>query len=145
MSVYQKNEVKEDVTSRTLSLVVDNQPGTLARVIGLFSGRGYNIESLTVTEIDQIRNLSRISLVTRGTSMTIEQIKSQLLRIVPVHIVRDLTLEGPFIKSELALVKLVVKVLIGLKHLELLKLFELEHLMLRYQVLCLNLQESQVS
>ena len=109
MSIYQKNEVKEVETSRTLSLVVDNQPGTLARVIGLFSGRGYNIESLTVTEIDKIRNLSRISLVTRGTSMTIEQIKSQLLRIVPVHIVRDLTLEGAFIKSELALVKLVVK------------------------------------
>ena len=109
MSVYQKNEVEEDETSRTLSLIVDNQPGTLARVIGLFSGRGYNIESLTVTEIDKIRSLSRISLVTRGTSMTIEQIKSQLLRIVPVHIVRDLTLEGPFIKSELALVKLVVK------------------------------------
>ena len=109
MSVYQKNEVNEVETSRTLSLVVDNQPGTLARVIGLFSGRGYNIESLTVTEIDKIRNLSRISLVTRGTSMTIEQIKSQLLRIVPVHLVRDLTLEGPFIKSELALVKLVVK------------------------------------
>ena len=109
MSVYQKNEVVEVDTSRTLSLVVDNQPGTLARVIGLFSGRGYNIESLTVTEIDKIQNLSRISLVTRGTSMTIEQIKSQLLRIVPVHIVRDLTLEGPFIVSELALVKLVVK------------------------------------
>ena len=109
MSVYQKNELEEEETSRTLSLIVDNQPGTLARVIGLFSGRGYNIESLNVTEIDKIRNLSRISLVTRGTSMTIEQIKSQLLRIVPVHIVRDLTLEGPFIKSELALVKLVVK------------------------------------
>ena len=109
MSVYQKNELEQDETSRTLSLIVDNQPGTLARVIGLFSGRGYNIESLNVTEIDKIRNLSRISLVTRGTSMTIEQIKSQLLRIVPVHIVRDLTLEGPFIKSELALVKLVVK------------------------------------
>ena len=107
MSVYQKNEVKEEETSRTLSLVVDNQPGTLARVIGLFSGRGYNIESLTVTEIDNRRHLSRISLVTRGTSMTIEQIKSQLLRIVPVHLVRDLTLEGPFIKSELALIKLV--------------------------------------
>ena len=109
MSIYQKNEVKEVETSRTLSLVVDNQPGTLARVIGLFSGRGYNIESLNVTEIDKKRSLSRISLVTRGTSMTIEQIKSQLLRIVPVHIVRDLTLEGQFIKSELALVKLVVK------------------------------------
>ena len=92
MSVYQNNEIKEEETSRTLSLVVDNQPGTLARVIGLFSGRGYNIESLTVTEIDNARNLSRISLVTRGTSMTIEQIKSQLLRIVPVHIVRDLSL-----------------------------------------------------
>ena len=75
-----KNEVIEVETSRTLSLVVDNQPGTLARVIGLFSGRGYNIESLTVTEVDKIRNLSRISLVTRGTSMTIEQIKSQLLK-----------------------------------------------------------------
>ena len=109
MSVYQNNEIKEEETSRTLSLVVDNQPGTLARVIGLFSGRGYNIESLTVTEVDNARNLSRISLVTRGTSMTIEQIKSQLLRIVPVHIVRDLTLEGPFIKSELALVKVVIK------------------------------------
>ena len=68
MSVYQKNELEEDETSRTLSLIVDNQPGTLARVIGLFSGRGYNIESLNVTEIDKIRNLSRISLVTRGTS-----------------------------------------------------------------------------
>ena len=107
MSVYQNNDIKEEETSRTLSLVVDNQPGTLARVIGLFSGRGYNIESLTVTEIDNRRHLSRISLVTRGTSMTIEQIKSQLLRIVPVHLVRDLTLEGPFIKSELALIKLV--------------------------------------
>ena len=107
MSVYQNNEINEEETSRTLSLVVDNQPGTLARVIGLFSGRGYNIESLTVTEIDNRRHLSRISLVTRGTSMTIEQIKSQLLRIVPVHLVRDLTLVGPFIKSELALIKLV--------------------------------------
>ena len=107
MSVYQNNEINEEETSRTLSLVVDNQPGTLARVIGLFSGRGYNIESLTVTEIDNRRHLSRISLVTRGTSMTIEQIKSQLLRIVTVHLVRDLTLEGPFIKSELALIKLV--------------------------------------
>ena len=107
MSVYQNNEINEEETSRTLSLVVDNQPGTLARVIGLFSGRGYNIESLTVTEIDNRRHLSRISLVTRGTSMTIEQIKSQLLRIVPVHLVRDLTLEGQYIKSELALIKLV--------------------------------------
>jgi acetolactate synthase-1/3 small subunit len=121
MSVYQNNEVKEEETSRTLSLVVDNQPGTLARVIGLFSGRGYNIESLTVTEIDNRRHLSRISLVTRGTSMTIEQIKSQLLRIVPVHLVRDLTLEGPFIKSELALIKLVAK---GVNRVEALRIAE---------------------
>ena len=121
MSVYQKNELEEDETSRTLSLIVDNQPGTLARVIGLFSGRGYNIESLNVTEIDEIRNLSRISLVTRGTSKTIEQIKSLLLRIVPVHIVRDLTLEGPFIKSVLALVKLVVK---GVNRVEALRIAE---------------------
>ena len=75
MSVYQKNEVKEIDTSRTLTLVVDNQPGTLARVIGLFSGRGYNIESLTVTEIDNIRNLSRISLVTRKYLERQQQIK----------------------------------------------------------------------
>ena len=109
MSVYQKNDIKEKESSRTLSLIVDNQPGTLARVIGLFSGRGYNIESLTVTEVDNRRHLSRISLVTRGTSMTIEQIKSQLLMIVPVHLVRDLTLEGPFIECELALIKLVAK------------------------------------
>ena len=121
MSVYQNNDVKEEETSRTLSLVVDNQPGTLARVIGLFSGRGYNIESLTVTEIDNRRHLSRISLVTRGTSMTIEQIKSQLLRIVPVHLVRDLTLEGPFIKSELALIKLVAD---GAKRVEALRIAE---------------------
>ena len=121
MSVYQNNEINEEETSRTLSLVVDNQPGTLARVIGLFSGRGYNIESLTVTEIDNRRHLSRISLVTRGTSMTIEQIKSQLLRIVPVHLVRDLTLEGPFIKSELALIKLVAD---GVNRVEALRIAE---------------------
>ena len=99
MSVYQNNEIKEEETSRTLSLVVDNQPGTLARVIGLFSGRGYNIESLTVTEIDNARNLSRISLVTRGTSMTIEQIKSQLLRIVHQKAIRSIT--GGILKTSL--------------------------------------------
>ena len=109
MSVYQSNNLNEKESSRTLSLIVGNEPGTLARVIGLFSGRGYNIESLTVTEVDDRRHLSRISLVTRGTSMTIEQIKSHLSRLVPVHLVRDLTLEGPFIECELALIKLVAK------------------------------------
>ena len=104
---YSFSTKKEIIESHIIVVWVDNESGVLARVIGLFSGRGYNIESLTVTEIDNRRHLSRISLVTRGTSMTIEQIKSQLLRIVPVHLVRDLTLEGPFIKSELALIKLV--------------------------------------
>ena len=107
MSIYEKLNIEEKESIRTLTVVVNNEPGTLARVIGLFSGRGYNIESLTVTEIDNKRSLSRISIVTKGTSNTIEQIKSQLARLIPVHLVRDLTLEGPFIKSELALVKVV--------------------------------------
>ena len=107
MSIYEKSNIEEKESSRTLSVIVDNEPGALARVIGLFSGRGYNIESLTVTEIDKKRHLSRISLVTKGTSLTIEQIKSQLLRLVPVRLVRDLTIEGPFIESELALIKVV--------------------------------------
>ena len=104
-----KNTSSDILETHTLAVLVDNEAGVLARVIGLFSGRGYNIESLTVTEVDNRRHLSRISLVTRGTSMTIEQIKSHLSRLVPVHLVRDLTLEGPFIECELALIKLVAK------------------------------------
>ncbi len=107
MSIYEKSNINEKESLRTLSVVVDNQPGALARVVGLFSGRGYNIESLTVTEIDKTQHLSRISIVTKGTSMTIEQIKSQLSRLIPVRLVRDLTIEGSFIESELALVKVV--------------------------------------
>ena len=80
MSIYEKLNIEEKEIIRTLTVVVNNEPGTLARVIGLFSGRGYNIESLTVTEIDNKRSLSRISIVTKGTSNTIEQIKSQLSR-----------------------------------------------------------------
>lgn len=99
----------QDTTIRrhTISVLVDNEPGVLARVIGLFSGRGYNIESLTVAEIDAGDNLSRITVVTSGTPMIIEQIKVQLDRLVPVHKVKDLTLEGPFIEREMALVKVV--------------------------------------
>lgn len=89
----------------TIAVLVDNEPGVLARVIGLFSGRGYNIESLTVSEVDRSRHLSRITVVTSGTRMVIEQIKAQLDRLVPVHGVRDLTDEGPHIERELALVK----------------------------------------
>lgn len=77
----------------------------LARVIGLFSGRGYNIESLTVAEVDEVERLSRITIVTSGTLMIVEQIKAQLDRLVPVHTVADLTTQGPHIERELALIK----------------------------------------
>jgi acetolactate synthase-1/3 small subunit len=97
--------VSNDINRHTVSVLVDNESGVLARVIGLFSGRGYNIESLTVAEIDPARGLSRITVVTSGTRMIIEQIKNQLRRLVPVHQVADLTLEGPFVGRELALVK----------------------------------------
>jgi acetolactate synthase-1/3 small subunit len=90
-----------------ISVLVDNEPGVLARVIGLFSGRGYNIESLTVAETDQGRALSRISIVTSGTPMVIEQIKAQLARLVPIHSVRDLTENDVAIERELALVKII--------------------------------------
>jgi acetolactate synthase-1/3 small subunit len=89
----------------TLAILVDNEPGVLARVIGLFSGRGYNIESLTVAETDPEGGLSRITIVTSGTRMIIEQIKAQLSRLVPVHKVRDLTAEGTHVEREMALVK----------------------------------------
>ena len=89
----------------TIAVVVDNEPGVLARVIGLFSGRGYNIESLTVAEVERSTSLSRITLVTSGTPMVIEQIKAQLSRLVPVHTVKDLTEDGPHVERELALIK----------------------------------------
>ena len=89
----------------TIALLVDNEAGVLARVIGLFSGRGYNIESLTVAETDPSNLRSRITIVTSGTPMVIEQIKAQLSRLVPVYKVSDLTIEGPFVERELALIK----------------------------------------
>jgi len=94
-----------EIEKHTIAVIVDNEPGVLARVIGLFSGRGYNIESLTVSEIDETQSLSRITVVTSGTPMVIEQIKAQLDRLVPVHYVSDLTLEGAHVERELALVK----------------------------------------
>jgi acetolactate synthase-1/3 small subunit len=97
--------VHERDESHTLSVIVDNEPGVLARVIGLFSGRGYNIESLTVSETEHQKHLSRITIVTRGTPMVIEQIKNQLDRLVPVHQVVDMTVTGPSIERELAMVK----------------------------------------
>ncbi|GAA0583584.1 acetolactate synthase small subunit [Caenispirillum bisanense] len=97
----------EEIKTHTIAVLVDNEAGVLARVIGLFSGRGYNIESLTVAEVDPAERLSRITLVTSGTPMVIEQIKAQLGRLVPVHKVRDLTVDGPSVARELALVKVV--------------------------------------
>ena len=94
-----------DERRHTIAVLVDNEPGVLARVIGLFSGRGYNIDSLTVAEVDAEKTLSRITIVTRGTAMIVEQIKAQLGRLVPVHRVSDLTLEGPHVERELALIK----------------------------------------
>jgi acetolactate synthase-1/3 small subunit len=96
---------EQQIESRIIAVVVDNEPGVLARVIGLFSGRGYNIESLTVSEVDPKSHLSRITIVTSGTPQVLEQIKAQLARLVPVHRVGDLTQEGPFVERELALVK----------------------------------------
>jgi acetolactate synthase-1/3 small subunit len=90
----------------TIVVLVDNEPGVLARVIGLFSGRGYNIESLTVAEVDKDRGLSRINIVTTGTKLVIEQIQNLLARLVPVHKVEDLTVLGPHVERELALIKI---------------------------------------
>jgi len=99
-----------DTTERhTIAVLVDNEPGVLARVIGLFSGRGYNIESLTVAEVDRTDSLSRITVVTSGTRMIIEQIKAQLSRLVPVHKVHDLTDEGASVEREMALIKVAGK------------------------------------
>jgi len=95
----------QPVFQHTMAVIVDNEAGVLGRVIGLFSGRGYNIESLTVAETNQAEGLSRITIVTSGTAMVIEQIKAQLESLVPVHRVSDLTTEGPSVERELALVK----------------------------------------
>lgn len=104
-SVYGPSPEIQDIESHTLSVLVDNEPGVLARVIGLFSGRGYNIESLTVAETDESEHLSRITIVCSGTPIVIEQIKNQLEKLIPVHSVADLTISSPFVDRELALIK----------------------------------------
>ena len=104
-SAYFIEERHDRLETHTLSVLVDNEPGVLARVIGLFSGRGYNIDSLTVAEVDRTNSLSRITIVTSGTRMIIEQIKAQLSRLVPVHKIHDLTDEGPAVEREMALIK----------------------------------------
>ena len=96
---------EQAIATHTISVLVDNEAGVLARVIGLFSGRGYNIDSLTVAEVDDDAHTSRITIVTTGTPMVIEQIKAQLGRLVPVHRVVDLTVETDSVERELALIK----------------------------------------
>jgi acetolactate synthase-1/3 small subunit len=102
---YPAAPTAQKAETHTLSVLVDNEPGVLARVIGLFAGRGYNIESLTVSETEHRQHLSLITIVTTGTPMVIEQIKNQLDRLVPVHHVVDMTLAGNAIERELAMVK----------------------------------------
>lgn len=98
---------QETVERHTMAVLVDNEAGVLARVIGLFSGRGYNIESLTVAPVDQAQTMSRITIVTSGTPMVLEQIEAQLSRLVPIHNVSDLTLDCISVEREMALIKVV--------------------------------------
>ena len=104
-SAYFMATAAEKPETHTLVVEVDNEPGVLARVVGLFSGRGYNIDSLTVSETESQKHLSRITIVTTGTPMVIEQIKHQLDRMVPVYRVVDMTLTGRSMERELAMVK----------------------------------------
>jgi len=113
---------KQEIVSRTLSVLVDNEPGVLSRIAGLFSGRGYNIDSLTVTETEHSKHLSRFTIVTKGTPSVIEQIKHQLERMVPVHRVIDLTIEAESLERELALIKVSGR---GEKRIEALRLAEI--------------------
>ena len=113
---------RQDIREQhTLAVLADNEPGVMARVIGLFSGRGYNIDSLTVSEVVQEKHLSRFTIVTTGSPMVIEQIRNQLARLVPVQAVTDMTLSGDPIARELALVKVAGK---GEKRVEALRLAE---------------------
>ena len=106
MSVYEKNNMDStQIKSHALAILVENQVGALARVVSMFSARGYNIDSLTVAKVTEDENISRITIITSGTRMKIEQIKSQLGRIVLVHKVVDLTSEGSFVSRELIFVK----------------------------------------
>ncbi|MEO9682684.1 MAG: acetolactate synthase small subunit [Tateyamaria sp.] len=122
-SAYNLRPTFSDVVEKhTLAVLVENEPGVLARVIGLFAGRGYNIESLTVAEVDHEGHTSRITIVTTGTPQVIEQIKAQLGRIVSVHDVHDLTVEGPSVERELAMFKVAGK---GDKRVEALRLADI--------------------
>ena len=102
-SVYDTPNTAEEINRHILTILVDNEPGVLARVVGMFSGRGYNIDSLNVAEVNN-QHLSRITIVTHGTSEVVNQIQSQLMRIVPVHSVTNLDKEDSSVEAEVALV-----------------------------------------
>ena len=121
-SAYDMSHVDEDEERRTLAVIVDNEPGVLGRVVGLFSARGYNIESLTVAEVDRDRHRSRITIVTAGTAHTLEQIEAQLLRLVPVASVTDITKSKRGLERELALIKVAGE---GEKRVEALRISEI--------------------
>ncbi|MFM9847417.1 MAG: acetolactate synthase small subunit [Hyphomicrobiaceae bacterium] len=121
-SVYFLEERKDVPERHTLSILVDNEPGVLSRIAGLLSGRGYNIDSLTVSETEHEKHLSRFTIVTTGTPMVLEQVKHQLERMVPVHRVVDLTVVGEPLERELALVKVAGT---GEKRIEALRLAEI--------------------
>jgi len=97
--------VDQPVEKRTFAVLVDNEPGVLARVVGLFAARGYNIESLTVAETDMKRHVSRITIVTSGTALILDQIQAQLERMVSVQAVHDVSRDPAGVERELALVK----------------------------------------
>jgi len=103
-SVYETPETISEDQRHILTILVDNEPGVLAKVIGMFSGRGYNIDSLNVAEVSDDEHLSRITIVTQGTTEVVNQIEKQLLRIVPVHSVTNLDQEGSAVEAEVALV-----------------------------------------
>lgn len=117
-----RSHLSDTLERHTLAVTVDNEAGVLARTIGLFSGRGYNIESLTVAEVDHEGHRSRITVVTTGTPQVIQQIKMQLERMVPVYEVHDLTVEGPAVERELALIKVAGE---GEKRVEAMRLAEI--------------------
>ena len=121
-SVYASGPKQSAIESHTFAVLVDNEPGVLAKVIGLFSGRGYNIDSLTVAETDHDASLSRITIVCSGTPQVIDQIRTQLEKQVPVRHVSDLTVSGPFVDRELALVKVVAA---GEKRIEALRIADI--------------------
>ncbi|NMD08129.1 MAG: acetolactate synthase small subunit [Phyllobacteriaceae bacterium] len=118
-SAYFLDDKKQVAETHTLAVIAENQPGVLARIIGLFAGRGYNIDSLTVSETEHEKHVSRFTIVTTGTPAVIAQIKNQLDRMVPVHSVADLTVSGNYLARELAMVKVAGK---GDKRVEALRL-----------------------